>query len=151
MNARAQALGYTVQAAIEYEFFFFREDPQSVRQKHYHDLTPLSPGMFGYSVVRSSVHSDLVHMILDAARALGIDVEGFHTETGPGVYEAAIRYAEALSAADQAALFKLVVKAVAAEARTDGRLHGQVERCPARMQRASSPESLRRGRDEPFL
>ena len=44
---------------------------------------------------------------------MGIEIEGFHTETGPGVYETAIRYSDALRAADQAALFKTVVKILA--------------------------------------
>ena len=109
----AQSLGYQPRAAIEYEYFFFREDPQSVRQKNFQGLTPLSPGMFGYSFLRSSVHSELAHAILDSTRTMGIEVEGFHTETGPGVYETALRYTDALSAADQAALFKAVVKTVA--------------------------------------
>jgi glutamine synthetase len=110
---RAEAMGYVPKASIEYEFFFFAEDPHSIRQKHYRDLVPLSPGMFGYSFLRASVHSDLTHAILNAASAMGIDIEGFHTETGPGVYETAIRYNDALSAADQAALFKTMVKIIA--------------------------------------
>lgn len=105
--------GYTANASIEYEYFFFREDPLSARQKRFRDMTPLSPGMFGYSFVRSSAHSDLVHAILDAAGAMGIELEGFHTETGPGVYETAIRYDDALRAGDKAALFKTLVKIVA--------------------------------------
>jgi glutamine synthetase len=105
--------GYTAKASIEYEYFFFREDPLSARQKHFRDMTPLSPGMFGYSFLRSSAHSDLAHAILDTTRAMGIELEGFHTETGPGVYETAIRYDEALRAGDKAAMFKTVVKIVA--------------------------------------
>jgi glutamine synthetase len=69
--------------------------------------------MFGYSFLRASVHSDLAHTILNAMQALGIEIEGFHTETGPGVYETAIHYSEARTAADQAALFKTVVKILA--------------------------------------
>ncbi|MGA3324117.1 MAG: glutamine synthetase family protein [Terriglobia bacterium] len=110
---RAQTMGYAANAAIEYEYFFFREDPQSLRQKHFRDLVPLSPGMFGYSFLRTSVHSDLAHAILDSMSSMGIELEGFHTETGPGVYETAIRYSDALSAADHAALFKTGVKIVA--------------------------------------
>jgi glutamine synthetase len=37
-------------------------------------------------------------------------LEGLHTETGPGVIEAAIRVDDALEAADKAALFKTMVK-----------------------------------------
>jgi len=110
---RVEAKGYQAKAALEYEYFFFREDPLSARQKRYRDMTPLSPGMFGYSFLRASSHSELAHAILDAARAMQIEIEGFHTETGPGVYETAIRYDEALRAADHAALFKTVVKIVA--------------------------------------
>ncbi len=55
----AEGAGYTTKASIEYEYFFFQEDPLSARQKHFRDLTPLSPGMFGYSVMRASTHSDL--------------------------------------------------------------------------------------------
>ena len=44
---------------------------------------------------------------------MNIELEGFHTETGPGVYETAIRYDDALRAADKAALFKTMVKIVA--------------------------------------
>jgi glutamine synthetase len=110
---RAESMGYIAKAAIEYEYFFFCEDPKSLRQKHYRDLVPLSPGMFGYSFLRASVHSDLAHAILNTMQAMGIEIEGFHTETGPGVYETALRYSDALSAADHAALFKTVVKILA--------------------------------------
>jgi glutamine synthetase len=69
--------------------------------------------MFGYSILRASVESELAHAILDSTRTMGIELEGFHTETGPGVYETAIRYSDALEAADHAALFKMAVKVVA--------------------------------------
>jgi glutamine synthetase len=42
-----------------------------------------------------------------------VPLEGIHTETGPGVYEAAILYAHALEAADRAVLFKSGVKEIA--------------------------------------
>jgi glutamine synthetase len=110
---RAESMGYSPRAAVEYEYFFFREDAQSARTKYYRNLTPFTPGMFGYSVLRASVHSDLSHEILNTARALDIEIEGHHTETGPGVYETAIRFDRPLIAADQAALFKLAVKILA--------------------------------------
>jgi glutamine synthetase len=40
-------------------------------------------------------------------------IEGLHTETGPGVLEAALKYSEALEAADRAALFKTFAKVLA--------------------------------------
>jgi len=112
--AKAHEMGFEPEVATEFEFFLFREDSHSIRTKHYRDLTPLSPGMFGYSVLRTGVHSEIAHAILDSMRDYGIELEGFHTETGPGVYETAIRHDRALAAADQAALFKSGVKQVAA-------------------------------------
>ena len=111
--ARASGLGFTVTAAAEYEFFMFRETPQSVREKHYRDLTNLTPGYFGYSVLRSSVHAELYQELLQLADEMRMPIEGLHTETGPGVLEAALHYAEALEAADRAALFKTFVKVLA--------------------------------------
>ncbi len=40
-------------------------------------------------------------------------IEGLHTETGPGVLEAAIGVDEALNAADKAVLFKTFTKVIA--------------------------------------
>ncbi|HEV2379267.1 MAG TPA: glutamine synthetase family protein [Terriglobia bacterium] len=111
---KAQQMGFEPEVATEFEFFLFREDSHSIRSKHYRDLTPLTPGMFGYSVLRTGVHSEIAHDILDSMRDFGVELEGFHTETGPGVYEAAIRHDHALAAADQAGLFKTGVKQVAA-------------------------------------
>lgn len=110
---RAEKAGYSPRASIEYEYWFFREDPHTARGKQYRALTPLTPGMFGYSVLRSSVESGLAHEILDSAAQLGIEIEGHHTETGPGVYETAIRVDDALRAADHAALFKIAIKVLA--------------------------------------
>jgi glutamine synthetase len=110
---RGEKLGYTPRVAAEYEYFFFRETPQSAHDKHYRQMVPLSPGMFGYSVLRTSVHSGFAHDILNTCQAMDVELEGFHTETGPGVYETAIKYDHALRAADKAALFKTIVKVVA--------------------------------------
>ena len=111
---RANAMGFAPKFSAEFEFFLFRETPHSVREKHFHDLSPLSPGMFGYSWLRASEHADLVHDLVDGCRAFGIPIEGIHTETGPGVYEAAIAYDDILEAADRAALFKTAAKEICA-------------------------------------
>lgn len=113
MVERSEALGYTPKFGCEYEFFFFQETRDSLDQKAFRDLVPLDPGMFGYSWVRTGQDSALMRDILDGMREFDIDVEGLHTETGPGVYEAAIHYNDALLAADQAALFKVAMKQIA--------------------------------------
>jgi glutamine synthetase len=111
--AKAADMGFFAAGAVEYEFFLFDETPESVRQKGYRDLKPMTPGFFGYSVLRSSVHAEFYRELLDTCRAMDMAIEGLHTETGPGVLEAAIGVDEALRAADKAVLFKTFVKVVA--------------------------------------
>jgi glutamine synthetase len=110
---RAKAMGFQVSAAFEYEFFVFDETPETVRAKGYRDLKPLTPGYFGYSVLRSSVHAELYQELLSTCRAMDMALEGLHTETGPGVLEAAIGVDDALRAADKAVLFKTFTKVLA--------------------------------------
>jgi len=108
--ARANSMGYQVSAAAEFEFFMFEETPHSVREKGYRNLRTMTPGSFGYSTIRNSVHAELYQELLDLAQAMRFPIEGLHTETGPGVLEAALSYCEALEAADRAALFKTYAK-----------------------------------------
>lgn len=110
----ARELGYEPRFSAEFEFFLFRETRETLQEKGFRNLSPLDPGMFGYSWVRSGQDSELMHDILQSMLEFDIDIEGLHTETGPGVYEAAIRYDDALRAADKAALFKSSMKQVAA-------------------------------------
>jgi glutamine synthetase len=110
---RAAKSGYAVSAAAEFEFFVFDETPQSIRDKGYRQLKTMTPGAFGYSVLRSSVHSALYHDLLDLSQSMRFPIEGLHTETGPGVLEAALTYCDALEAADRAALFKTFTKVLA--------------------------------------
>ncbi len=107
---RADALGYAPYAAFEYEFFLFNETPDSIRAKGYRDLQPITPGFFGYSMIRNSTHSELYHELLALAEKMDFPIEGLHTETGPGVIEAAIVVDSAGAAADKAALFKTFIK-----------------------------------------
>ena len=107
---RAAALGYSAAAAAEFEFFVFNETPDSVRSKGYRGLANLTPGYFGYSMLRSSVHAELYQALLQLSAEMRMPIEGLHTETGPGVMEAALQYCPALEAADRAALFKTYTK-----------------------------------------
>ena len=108
--ARADAMGYGVMSAAEFEFFVFDETPHSVRDKGFRGLKPITPGFFGYSMLRSGVHAEIYHELLDFCRGFDLDIEGLHTETGPGVLEAAIKVDEAMRSADKAALFKTFTK-----------------------------------------
>ena len=107
---RAKKLGYEAYAGFEYEFFVFKETPDSVREKNFRDLKPIAPDYFGYSVIRNSVWSDFYRSLLELGEKMDFPIEGLHEETGPGVIEAAIGVDSALSAADKAALFKTFAK-----------------------------------------
>ena len=114
VGARARAMGFLPKFGSEYEFFIFKETPASLRAKAFTQLEPLTPGMFGYSWLRTSQNSELVHALLDGCNAFGLELEGFHTETGPGVFEAAIRYGPLELAGDRSVLFKSAVKEICA-------------------------------------
>lgn len=111
--SKAAEMGYAVSAAAEFEFFLFEETPHSVREKNFRDLKTITPGFFGYSLLRAGTHAEFYHELLDLARTMDFEIEGLHTETGPGVLEAAIRVDDALRAADKAALFKTFAKILA--------------------------------------
>ncbi len=103
--------GLALRSGFEYEFFVFAETPHSVRDKGYRNLEPLTPGNFGYSVLRSSAQSDLFTGLMDYCGSLDLDLEGLHCETGPGVWEAALKARDGVEAADRANLFKTFAKA----------------------------------------
>ncbi|RFS24973.1 glutamine synthetase [Chitinophaga silvatica] len=105
--------GFIPYFSQEFEWFNFTETPDSAQQKNYRDLAPITPGMFGYSILRSALKNEFMTNLFELLVKFDIPVEGLHTETGPGVYEAAIKYAGALQAADQAILFKTSVKEIA--------------------------------------
>ncbi len=111
---RASEAGFSAKFSAEFEFWVFRETPESLHEKDFRKLDPLSPGMFGYSWLRAGQHQALVDDILDTCEAYDIEIEGLHTETGPGVWEAALRYDDVLAAADKGALFKTTLKQICA-------------------------------------
>jgi glutamine synthetase len=105
--------GYTPFFAQEFEWFNFQETPSSAQEKNYKNLTPLAPGMFGYSILRTSLENPFFTDLFSLLKKFGVPIEGLHTETGPGVLEAAIQYAGVMEAADRATLFKTAVKEIA--------------------------------------
>jgi glutamine synthetase len=108
--AQLRGAGLTLLSGFEYEFFVFAESPHGVRDKGYRNLRPLTPGNFGYSVLRASTHAELFTGLMDYCRSLDCALEGLHCETGPGVWEGALQPRPGLEAADQAQLFKTFSK-----------------------------------------
>ena len=110
--ARARELGVVPMTGMEFEWFNFAETPQTWAAKQGVGPTTLTPGMFGYSLLRMNGNRGFFNALMDEMAAFRVPIEGLHTETGPGVYEAAIAFSEALEAADRAILFKTGAKEI---------------------------------------
>ena len=104
--ARAEKMGLQVMTGMEFEWFNFRETSQTWAAKQGVSPDPISSGMFGYSLLRMADNPGFFNALMDEMAAFGVPIEGLHTETGPGVYEAAIAFSPALEQADRAILFK---------------------------------------------
>ncbi|KAI6248960.1 Type-1 glutamine synthetase 2 [Erysiphe necator] len=121
--------GFKALAGVEYEFANFRVpqvDHGTFETNHTHasvakflqfntaaSLPPLTEGKFGYSMTRSVQNSDYFYEIFNTCEKFNCSIEGWHSESGPGIFEAALTYDEALELADKASLFKYVVKSIA--------------------------------------
>ncbi len=108
-------MGFSGKVGCEFEWFNFKENPASVREKNFRNLVPLSPGMFGYSVLRSSMNHEFFKNLMEMLGDFQVPIEGLHTETGPGVLEGAILACSPLEAADRGVLFKTSVKEIAGQ------------------------------------
>jgi len=111
--ARAEKLGVKPMCGVEFEWFNFAETPQSWAAKKGVGPEPITPGMFGYSLLRMNHKREYFNALMDEMSEFDVPIEGLHTETGPGVYEVAILFSDALLAADRAILFKTGAKEIA--------------------------------------
>ena len=101
---RAADMGFTYYVGPELEYFYFRDagpSPQTLDQGGYFDLTPLD------------VASDLRRETVLTLEEMGIGVEYSHHEVAPSQHEIDLRYTDALTMADNAMTYRLVVKEVA--------------------------------------
>ncbi|KDQ12252.1 hypothetical protein BOTBODRAFT_419087 [Botryobasidium botryosum FD-172 SS1] len=111
-SIKVKEFGWECIAGVEYEYFQFKETPHSISKKNFSNLEALTPGLHGYSLLRTTLNQDYFHEIFDQSLNMGIEIESHHTETGPGVYESALAHTQAFRMADNATLFKFVAKSV---------------------------------------
>ncbi|KAL6819943.1 hypothetical protein V8C40DRAFT_281254 [Trichoderma camerunense] len=78
-------------------------------------LRPVTAGNFGYSVSRPILAKRYFHDIFDQSLQANCPVEGWHTESGPCVYEAALAVSPVTQMADNVSIFKLVCKSLGVE------------------------------------
>lgn len=108
---RAENLSLTPIFAQEFEWFNFEKIEGKLGNTS--DLKTITDGMFAYSLLRLSQNHPFVADIFTKLEAFGVPMEAIHTETGPGVYEAAIQKQPVLQAADNAVLFKAAIREIA--------------------------------------
>ena len=105
--AKAADLGFTFYTHPEIEFYLFRKSddpvavPVPVDSSGYFDHTPQGIG------------NDFRREAITMLESMGISVEFSHHEGGPGQQEIDLRYADALTTADNIMTFRVVVKEVA--------------------------------------
>ncbi|KAF9878820.1 glutamine synthetase [Colletotrichum karsti] len=78
-------------------------------------LRPLTSGMFGYSTSRPVASKRYFHDIFDFNKKANCTLEGWHTESGPGVFEAALKVSPIDQMADKVSIFKLITKSLGIE------------------------------------
>jgi glutamine synthetase len=106
VKAECLKMGYRPFFGQEFEWFNFRETTEELNERNFDRPQHLTPGMFGYSLLRLSKNSEFLNELYDLLNQFRVPIEGLHTETGPGVLEAAILYGDVLESADRAVLFK---------------------------------------------
>ncbi|MCL2850523.1 MAG: glutamine synthetase family protein, partial [Micrococcales bacterium] len=106
--ARASEQGFTYYTHPEVEFYLFKTpvDPTN--------LVPVDSGGYFDHVVRGTA-GGFRRAAITMLESMGISVEFSHHEAGPGQNEIDLRYADALTTADNIMSFRTVVKEVAIE------------------------------------
>ena len=107
--ARASDQGFTFYTHPEVEFYLF-EPPGAPAEA----LRPVDQAGYFDHVPRGTAH-DFRRAAITMLESMGISVEFSHHEAGPGQNEIDLRYADALTTADNIMTFRTVVKEVALE------------------------------------
>jgi len=110
---RAAALGFSVKAASELEFFLFDDSYRDAHRKGYADLEPAGWYIEDYHLLQGARVEGYVGAARRALTATGIPVESSKGEWGRGQHELNIRYADVSTMADRHSLMKHAMKELA--------------------------------------
>jgi len=102
-------------AGTELEFIAFDTTYEAASDAAYRDLTPVNQYNVDYSVLGTTRVEPLLRAIRNHMYAAGLDVEGAKGECNPGQHEIGFLYADALTTADNHAVYKTVAKEIAAQ------------------------------------
>jgi glutamine synthetase len=110
---RAAERGLTPMFGSELEFYLLRESYAEAHERHYRGLTPSVPYILDYHILATSYDEPFIRRIRNSMHAAGIRVENSKGEAWPGQHEINFRYADAVTMADNHAVYKNGVKELA--------------------------------------
>src|SRR5712691_1139402 len=110
---RAAELGFEPIFASELEFYLFKDSYAEAHAKHYRGLVPTIPYILDYHVLATTFDEPLIRQIRNGMHGAGIPVESSKGEAWPGQHEINFRYADALTSADNHAVYKNGAKEIA--------------------------------------
>jgi glutamine synthetase len=110
---RARAAGFEPMVGSELEFYLLKETYAEAHAKGYRDLTPSVPYILDYHVLATTYDEPLIRQIRNGMVAAGIPVESSKGEAWPGQQEVNFRFADALTMADNHAVYKNGAKEIA--------------------------------------
>lgn len=112
-EARAAALGYTVNIGAELEFFLFKDSYAEAAEKGYRNLVPHSDVIEDYHIFQTTRDEYLIRAIRLGLQAAGVPVEFSKGEAGKGQHEINLLYATATEMADRNTIYKNAAKEIA--------------------------------------
>ena len=112
---RVAERGQVALAGTELEFIAFHTSYEDAARQHYHDLVPVNAYNVDYSILGGARAEPLLREIRNTMYAAGLDVESAKGECNFGQHEIGFLYADALTTADNHAVYKTVAKEIAAQ------------------------------------
>ena len=110
---RARAAGYEPMFGSELEFYLLRETYAEAHEKHYRGLTPSVPYILDYHILATTYDEPLLRQIRNGMHGAGIRVESSKGEAWPGQQEVNFKFADAVTMADNHAVYKNGAKEIA--------------------------------------
>ncbi|WP_021592354.1 glutamine synthetase family protein [Actinomadura welshii] len=111
---RTTAAGRRAFVATELEFHLYKGTPSELRARGHRDLVPTTDVHSDYNIIEGDLYEPFFGRLRAVLEASGVPVEVAQVEYGHGQWEINLEYADPLEMADRHALFKHVVRAVAA-------------------------------------
>ena len=111
--ARLEAMGLSAMMASELEFYLFEESFEQAHAQGYRDMNLISPYNEDYHLFQTTKEEDVMRAVRNGLYGAGIPVECSKGEAWAGQEEINVKYADALTAADNHVITKNAVKEIA--------------------------------------